>query len=116
MSNKPQSVDEYTQTLPTAARPHFDTLREIAQTMLPEANEVISYAIPAYKTKKGRAICYISGWKDHVSVYPVPKDEKLQTELEPYIKGKGTLWFDLKKPLPTKLIEKVVLAHASQEE
>ena len=48
---------------------------------------------------------FVSGWKDHVAIYPVPKDEALLPKLKPYIKGKGTLWFGLDQPLPNDLIE-----------
>jgi hypothetical protein len=56
---------------------------------------------------------YISGWKDHVAMYPVPRSDELQAKLAPYIKGKGTLWFALDKPLPKSLIEKAVQQLAS---
>lgn len=113
---KPATVDEYETTVPDVAREKFKELRALVQETIPYANEVISYAIPAYKVNDRRAVVYISGWKDHVALYPVPHDVTLRKELEPYIKGKGTLWFSLDEPLPTKLVKAAVLALAKARE
>ena len=94
--------------MPIQARPHFDELRAIVTDLAPEANEVISYGIVGYKVDNKRARVFISGWRDHVAIYPVPSDESLHDQLSPYIKGKGTLWFALDQPLPKSLIEQVV--------
>ena len=108
---KPNTVDEYESTVPDAARKHFKHLRTLVREVLPQAQEVISYAIVAYKVDERRPPVYISGWRDHVALYPVPRDENLRNDLEPYIKGKGTLWFGLDKPLPAELIKAAVLAN-----
>lgn len=105
---KPTTVDEHIAQIPAAARPMFDKLRTLIRTELPYANEVLSYGIIGYKIDTKMARVFISGWKDHVSIYPVPKDKALRIELKPYIKSKGTLWFALDKPLPNTLIKKTV--------
>lgn len=107
---KAASVDEYETTVPAAALKHFKQLRAIVRKAVPQAEEVISYAIPAYKIDGKRAVVYISGWKDHVAMYPIPHDEPLREQLRPYIKGKGTLWFSLDAPLPVPLIQTAVKA------
>lgn len=103
-----RTVDEYIATIPQASRPQFDLLRHIAKEELPHAREVVSYGILGYKTDDGRAKVYISGWKDHVAMYPVPKNVTLESELTPYIKGKGTLWFALNEKLPENLIRQTI--------
>lgn len=105
---KPETVAAYVSAVPTAARPKFDELRELVRELIPEAQEVLSYGIVGYKIDDKRARVFISGWKDHVAVYPVPREEKLVEELKPYIKGKGTLWFGLQEALPVGLIRRVV--------
>ena len=107
---KASTVEEYEATIPTAARARFRELRAIIDSALPQAQVVISYAIPAYKVDDKRPVVYISAWKDHVAVYPVPHDKALAVDLKPYIKGKGTLWFPLDQPLPTPLITATVAA------
>ncbi len=104
------SVEEYIASVPPAARVQFDELRALVRGMLPKANEVVSYGIIGYKIDNKRARVFISGWKDHLAIYPVPKDEAMRAELAPYVKGKGTLWFALDQPLPRELIGRVVKA------
>jgi uncharacterized protein YdhG (YjbR/CyaY superfamily) len=107
MSNL-SDVEAYINNIPAAAQPHFDTLRKIATNLAPQANEVVSYGIIGYKVDEKRARVFISGWHDHVAIYPVPSDEALRTQLQPYIKGKGTLWFSLDQPLPESLIKQAI--------
>lgn len=107
-------VDGYVASVPAAARSTFDTLRAVVTGELGSAHEVVSYGVLGYKPDiKKRAVVFVSGWKDHVAVYPIPKEETLREELKPYIKGKGTLWFGLETPLPQKLIQRVVRALAA---
>jgi uncharacterized protein YdhG (YjbR/CyaY superfamily) len=106
---KAQNVDEYISRIPAAAKTSFDRLRAIVRKQLPNAKEVLSYGIVGYKIDDKRVRVYISGWKDHVAMYPVPKSELLLKELKPYIKGKGTLWFPLDKPLPERIIKDTIM-------
>ena len=102
------AVEEYIANVPAVARPLFDQLRDITKKQLPKAKEVLSYGVVGYKIDDKRARVFISGWKDHVAIYPVPKSESLQIKLKPYIKGKGTLWFSLNEPLPEHIIQEVI--------
>ena len=104
----PVTVEEYIKRIPAAARPKFDELRNLVKSTIPDAKEVLSYGIIGYKIDDKRARIFISGWKDHLGVYPLPNNENLRAELAPYIKGKGTLWFMLDKPLPKDLIVKTI--------
>lgn len=104
------TVDEYIASVPASALPRFQELRALVTSKLPHAKEVVSYGILGYKVDDKRARVYVSGWKDHVALYPVPRDESLQEEIKKYQKGKGTLWFSLNEPLPKAFIEKVVAA------
>jgi len=107
---KPNTVDDYIATIPVDARPKFDELRELMLAELPDAKEVVSYGIVGYKIDAKRARVFISGWKDHVAVYPLPKNDALMAELRPYVRGKGTLWFSLDDTLPKELLKKAVRA------
>ena len=94
-------VDKYIANIPEQARSHFDELRKLLVKQLPDAHEVLSYGVIGYKPDpKKRAVVFISGWRDHAAIYPVPRSPELATELQPYIKGKGTLWFKLDESLP----------------
>lgn len=102
------TVDEYITRIPAPARANFNELRHLVKTILPHAREVLSYGVIGYKIDDKRARVFISGWKDHLGVYPIPHDEALRAELKPYIKGKGTLWFRLDSDLPVDLLERTI--------
>ena len=56
----------------------------------------------------------MAGWNLHVSLYPVPNgDAQLLAYLGPYLASRGTLKFDLAKPIPYDLIRRVVRASAA---
>lgn len=101
------SVEEYLASFPPDVRRVLADVRAALRSSLPDAEERISYGIPTFSVG-GRYVVYFSGWKRHVSVYPLPHpDPDLDAELEPYRAGKGTLRFPLDEPMPLALIQKV---------
>ncbi len=106
---KPKTVDEYIAQIPEDARERFDELREFMHRLLPDAKEVLSYGIVGFKVDTKRPRVYISGWKDHLGMYPMPKDPELARELKPYVHGKSSIWLSLDDPLPEDLIRRIVV-------
>jgi uncharacterized protein YdhG (YjbR/CyaY superfamily) len=110
-----KSVDDYIDSQPQSARGVLVRLRSIIQKVLPGAEEVISYQIPAYKLN-GRAVIYFAGWREHYSLYPA--DDQLKTafkdELARFEVSKGTIRFPLSEPIPAKLIEGITKFRAKQ--
>ena len=105
---KPRSVDEYILGFPEETQLYLEQIRGAIKKAAPDAQEVISYGIPAFMMNKTYLV-YFAGYKKHVSIYPVPKgDETFQKEISPFRAGKGTLQFTLEKKLPMRLITKVV--------
>jgi len=102
------SINEYVATFPQATQKVLKELRAAIKAAAPGAREKISYQIGAFELN-GRNLVHFAGWKNHVSMYPIPSGtEAFQKELTPYKAGKGTLKFPLDKPLPLKLISKIV--------
>jgi uncharacterized protein YdhG (YjbR/CyaY superfamily) len=103
-----KSVDEYLASLPPQAQTAVTQLRQLVKQVAPESAEAISYQIPAFLLDRNRV--YVAGYKNHVSVYPTSTDmeEAFEGALTRYKSGKGTLRFDLDKPLPLDLIERVL--------
>jgi len=111
-----KSVDEYIAAQPEAARPVLQAVRRAIRAALPEATEVISYQIPAYKLPGGTAI-YFAGWKEHYSLYPLGGAiiEEFAKELAPYeFNNKGTLRLPLAEPVPAKLIGRLAKFRAKE--
>lgn len=111
MEAKKQTVEDYINTFPEETQVLLKKVRKVIQGVVPGAEEVISYGIPTFKVN-GRYVVYFSGWKDHISIHPLPKENQaLQERMTPYITGKGTLRFSLSKEIPYELIEKVAKQH-----
>jgi uncharacterized protein YdhG (YjbR/CyaY superfamily) len=110
-----KSVDEYIASRPQAVQDALKRVRSIIRKALPDADEVISYQIPAYKMH-GTAALYFAGWKQHYSLYPVgePLRAAFKAELAPYVVSKGTIRFPLAEPVPVKLIERIAKFRAKE--
>lgn len=108
MKSRIASVDEYIATFPEDIQKILQELRAAIRAAAPRAGEKISYGIPAF-TLNGKYLIYFAGWKHHISIYPIPQGtEAFNREISQYVAGKGTLKFPLDKPLPLKLIAKIV--------
>jgi uncharacterized protein YdhG (YjbR/CyaY superfamily) len=103
----PSSVDEYLLGFPPAVRTKLEQLRKLIRKNAPGAEECISYGIAGYKYKG--MLIYFAGFKNHVSLYPAPREHKdFKKELEKYAGGKGTVQFPLDKPIPAELVKRIV--------
>ena len=109
------SIDAYIAAQPEAVQPVLERLRAIICKALPDAEEAISYGIPAFKLA-GRPVIYFAGWKAHVSLYPAVGRvaTELADEIAPYKVSKGTLRFDLGKPIPARLVTRIVKIRAEE--
>ena len=105
---KYQTIDEYIQTFPKDIQEILEVIRQTIKEVIPEAEELISYQIPAFKLD-GSYVIYFAGWKNHVSLYPVTDEvkEKFKKEISSYKTSKGTIQFPLDEPMPLKLITKI---------
>ena len=105
-----QSVDEYIASFPAEVQAILEQVRSTIHAVVPGAGEKISYQIPTI-TLDGKALMYFSGWKNHISLYPLPPlSDDLATEVDPFLSGKGTLKFPLTKPIPYDLITRLTKA------
>ena len=104
----PQSVDEYIASQPESARKALGQVRGAIRKALPNAEEWISYKMPAYRVN-GKWIVYFAGWKRHYSLYPVGRRavDKFRDQLAAYSVEKATARFPLSEPVPVRLIERV---------
>jgi uncharacterized protein YdhG (YjbR/CyaY superfamily) len=111
------TIDAYIAAQPEARQSVLTGVRAAIRAALPEATEVISYKIPAFR-HKGRTVIYFAGWKAHYSLYPVgPKVvEAFGEELSGYKNSKGTLKLPLDKPVPGELITRITLYLAQNVE
>lgn len=83
-------------------------MRNTIKQSAPEAEELISYGMPAYKIK-GKALVYFAGYKNHIGFYATPSGHaEFEKELSVYKQGKGSVQFPIDKPLPIDLVVRIV--------
>ena len=111
-----QSPRDYLAAQPPATRRVLQQVRRIIAETLPQADEVISYGILAFKLH-GRIVLYLAGWKDHYSLYP--SNRRLEAAFEGRLaryetSGKGTIRFPLTAPVPARLIADIAAFRAKE--
>ena len=115
--SSPSPIDAYLAIRPVAQREALQHLRSQIRRLVPDAEETISYGLPAF-TLKGRAVVWFAGWKAHCSIYPLT-DSFLQAhaaELGTYRRTKGSLHFTPEHPLPDALVERLIWARRADLE
>ncbi len=113
MMPKAKNVDEYIALFPEHTQKLLDQLRATIFKAAPEAEEVISYQMPAYKFHG--MLVYFAGYKNHIGFYPTASGIKMfKEELSGYKGAKGSAQFPLDKPLPLGLVSKIVKFRAKE--
>jgi uncharacterized protein YdhG (YjbR/CyaY superfamily) len=112
--DKPKSTDEYISNFPKEIQILLQEVRKTIKSAAPNANEGISYGMPAYKLN-GKALVYFAGYKNHVGFYATPIGHiEFTEELAKYKKGKGSVQFPINEPMPLDLITKIVKFRISE--
>jgi len=102
------SIDEYIAACPEKTHECLREIRAAIKDTVPNAEEHISYNMPAFKVN-GEYFIHFSAWKNHIGMYPIPAgNEAFQKQIEPYRSAKSSLNFPLDQPMPIKLIGKVI--------
>jgi uncharacterized protein YdhG (YjbR/CyaY superfamily) len=111
-----KNIDEYLMYLPEKQRLVLEEVRQVIKETAPEAEEVISYGMPAFKYHG--ALVYFGAFKNHCSFFSgnATLMADMYPELKAYKTSKGTLQFTPEKPLPADLIKKIVLMRMMQNE
>ena len=102
------TMGEYIETFPQEVQGVLEKIRQTIRKTVPAAEETISYQIPTFKLD-GKYLVYFAGYKNHVSLYPIPSGKEILKELAPYKTGKGTVRFPLDEPIPYDLVRKIVV-------
>ena len=109
----PKNIDEYIASFSPDVQVIFDKIRSTIRQAAPDAQETISYRIPAF-TLDG-ILVYFAAFKKHIGFYPpVRGDAKLEKAISTYARKKGNLQFPLHRPIPYVVIERIVKFRVKQ--
>lgn len=107
---KDKNVETYIASLPDESKKHILQIISEIEKKLSSAELAFSYGIIGCKIE-GKYSFYFAGYKDHIAFYPIfAADHPLYKDLEPYISGRATLRFDVKKgaKVPMPLIRRFI--------
>jgi uncharacterized protein YdhG (YjbR/CyaY superfamily) len=111
----PKDIDSYLAGVPEPSMSALQKIRQIIKEIVPDAEEVISYQMPAFKYHG--ILVYFAAFKDHCSLFPgAAVVEAFKDELKAYETSKGTIRFPADKPLPASLVKKLVRAKMKENE
>ena len=107
LATKFKTIDDYHAAFPKNIQSILNSLRKTIKQAAPQAQEVISYNMPAFKQKN--VLVYYAAHAQHIGFYPTEKPMvEFKNELTKYKTSKGAIQFPLDKKLPTTLIKKIV--------
>jgi uncharacterized protein YdhG (YjbR/CyaY superfamily) len=111
---KPNNADEYIAAYPADVQKRLQQIREVIKKAVPQALEVISYAMPAYKVNS--VLVYFAGWDKHIGFYPgAGAIAHFKDELSAYKGAKGSVQFPLDESLPVDLINRIVAYRVTED-
>jgi uncharacterized protein YdhG (YjbR/CyaY superfamily) len=110
-----REVDNYLSSLDEPKRSTLESLRQTILEVLPEADEGISYGVPAFKLQ-GKVIAGFAAFKHHLSYLPHSGSvfREIGDEVAKYKTSSGALQFPVDRPLPKSLVRKLISVRRRQ--
>jgi uncharacterized protein YdhG (YjbR/CyaY superfamily) len=110
-----REIDEYLASLEEPKRSTLATLRTTIMEIVPDAEQGISYGMPAFKLR-GKTVAGFAAFKDHLSYLPHSGSviSELADETAGYTSTKGSLHFPIDEPLPKALVRKLLQVRMKQ--
>ena len=108
-------IDEYLADLEEPKRSTLQRLRQTILEIVPEAEEGISYQVPAFRID-GKVVAGFAAFKNHLSYLPHSGSvfPLLRDEVASYKTSKGALQFPVDSPLPKALVERLIRVRLTQ--
>lgn len=108
-------VDAYLAALEEPKRSTLEVLRRTILEVVPDAEQVISYRVPAFRVG-GKTIAGFAAFKNHLSYLPFSGSvlPRLADELVGYSGTKSALHFPVDEPLPKDIVEKLIAARLDE--
>jgi uncharacterized protein YdhG (YjbR/CyaY superfamily) len=110
-----EEIDRYLESIEEPKRTTLRHLRKTIREVIPDAEEGLAYGCPAFKVR-GKTVAGFAAFKGHLSYLPHSGSVFLELgeELAGYSRSSGALRFDVDKPLPKPLVEKLISVRMQQ--
>src|SRR5437868_1126704 len=115
LAAKLKFIDDYLAALSADKRAALERLRTTISAIAPQAEECISYGLPAFRLN-GRPLVAFGATANHCAFYPMSSStvDAFKDELKGFDTSKGTIRFAADKPLPAALVRKLVKARIAE--
>ncbi|GGE69735.1 uncharacterized protein YdhG (YjbR/CyaY superfamily) [Pedobacter psychrotolerans] len=111
---EPKTIDDYIAQFPLETQRILQQVREAIQQAAPNAKEVISYKMPAFK--QNRVLVYFAAYAKHIGFYPKGSGiEAFKHEFENYKWSKGAVQFPIDQPMPLDLITRITTFNVNSD-
>jgi len=103
------AIDTHLTGMPADKRAVLETLRERIRAIVPDAEEVISYGIPAFRVE-GKVVIGFKANKNDYSIYPFSGGaaDRFSKELDGRIVTSGSIHFTPDDPIPDDLLRRII--------
>ena len=104
-----EEIDGYLASVEEPKRSTLGALRRSILEVVPDAEQCISYGMPAFKVR-GKTVAGFAAFKDHLSYLPHSGSVlgELEDDVAGYRRTKGSLHFAIDQPLPDDLVRRLV--------
>jgi len=107
MTSAINPIEQYIASFPKKVQLQLQELRNTIRAAAPDAEEVISYAMPTYKLFGN--LVHFAGYKNHIGFYPAPSGiSNFEKELVKYKTSKGAIQIPIDEQIPKGLIKEIV--------
>ena len=108
-------IDSYLATVAEPKRATLEQLRRDVRAVLPDAEECISYGMPAFRVQ-GKVIAGFAAFKDHLSYLPHSGSvlPAIEADLAGYDHTRGSLHFAVDRSLPPSLVRALIAARLAE--
>lgn len=102
-------IDAYFAVVEEPKRSTLEEMRRRILEVIPEAEQTISYAVPAFKVN-GKVIAGLAAFKNHISYLPHSGSTlgAVADQIKDYKGTKSALHFAVDEPLPRELIRSLI--------
>ena len=109
-------VDDYLAALPDEQRVALQHLRETIRSIIPDAQEVMSYGMPGFRID-GEVVAGYAAFRHHLSYFPHSGSvlAECSDDVASYKQTKSSLHFSAATPLPKALVRKLIRARRAQQ-
>ena len=110
-----EEIDDYLRGVEEPQRSTLQALRRTILDVIPDAEEGISYGMPAFRMQ-GKTVAGFAAFKDHLSYLPHSGTVlgQLADDLAGYTMTKGSLHFPVNQPLPKAVVKRLIAVRLSE--